>query len=103
AGARTGGTKAAPWNRARPEPGLRCRALEPGDQRELIVGRRKRRSGMLEARGGDVIDGAKLEKRRRRRDDPAREQHDRKDVGQGRRASTLIAPHRNRGGDESGG
>src|SRR5207244_11138477 len=92
AGARTGGAKAAPRNRAGAESGVRRRALKPGDERQLIVGRRERRRGIFEARGGDVVDRATPEQRGGRRADPTREKADGKRVADARATGSPIAP-----------
>ena len=72
AGAAAGARVAAPRHGAEAEARRRRGALEPGDQRELIVGRRERRGEVLEPGGGDVVDRAELEQRQRRRQDPQR-------------------------------
>src|SRR3989442_13207450 len=93
----------APGNSAEPEARRRRCPLEPGYERELIVGRGQRRSKILEATRGDVVEGAELEERERGREDPDHEQRHRQRKGCTIGAAALIPPHRDRGGDKCAG
>ena len=94
----------APWRRADAETSRRRRALEPGHQRQLVVGRRKRCRQAFEARCRDAVDLAEAEQRERHHADPAGEQQHRQQVCEnaGRRLAgeAQVRPHRHGRGDE---
>jgi hypothetical protein len=90
----------APRNRADAEARRRRHALEPRDERELIVGRSERRGEILEARGGRVVEAAELEQRERRPQDPRDEERGGDRERREARAAALVPPHRDRRGDE---